>query len=258
MRLRSRTRRKHRWALALSAAAAAAASSIAGCERRSQGSSSHDLAAEDQRQPYGSPSSYSSDRVNIYIAGYEYSIPKNYLEAYFDNPGKRQSGVLLAVSLPEFEPRTPESRKKFSTRATRIMIHVKTPRNGVVDQGYFLFLFQIELGKEGSPHAIAPYEKVFRDDGLVYFRPIGREPPSPRNDLYAGFKPNGDLDIIIDCRNDYEVPNPGCIQKTLLDDVIVQVTYNKSDLPKWSEYRRKTESLIRSFRVGPAPVADDE
>ena len=188
-----------------------------------------------------SPLRTSDAAMHIRLAGEDYCLPVNYLNAPLD-PGLDQEQMLLRALLPDLEARNQENweemqRARGFGRSIGILISdIGDPasrlahRYDVIESMYGPFsnigvYFGLSIGMSSENSCSGRLE--------IYLHPAG--------DLRAGF---------IRCDLADDVPSPACRHEFVVADrLFVAATYGRAFLSEWQTIAERIEHLFAGFRA---------
>jgi|GEM_PF-4912824 len=183
--------------------------------------------------------------VVLTLGEHRYSIPGNFIDSGSQDGGY-SDGVLLFVTVPEYEGKTKGNFERFRTTQPNgqwMSVHLsaynyddRTPKD--------VFLNKVKTYLKN----VEPYSKRTESDGTVYFDVGERESWDRSKDIYIHYK-DDEPEVMIACSNDQAVPSPGCSQFFMYKNLVIDLNYRKNKRSEWRERQRAVEELLDSFRV---------
>ena len=192
--------------------------------------------------PYqsASPGPAADRSVHIRLAGEDYCIPRNYLDAPLD-PGLDQRDLFIVGLLPDLDARSRQDREEMRRVrgwGRRIQMLVTAVGDPVADLNQRLeFRFSY----------FGPFVRIGEAFGLVEMATDERARLG-RWEMYV--QPNGDVEAgFIQCWFPDDVQYPSCRQVFVVADrFVVAATYGRSFLSEWRDIARRIERLFKEFR----------
>lgn len=205
------------------------------------GKSPDDRTDINRSSPFIGVYSTESTPINFQLGGYEYSIPANYFDFQAD-PRCNDSSLLLAVLLPDLEPKTRDNAKVFrSGRDNRPMMILANESSLPWEER-----LKVAYHAHTRQWSSVIYEVAGSKYGLLHKVPIP-EKRSHGLEVYENLI-DGKRQSFIVC--DVDVPNPGCNHFFFEYDLTIKLNYRIRFLPEWKQIEEKTRKLIRSFNLG--------
>lgn len=182
-----------------------------------------------------------STPINFQLGGYEYSIPANYFDFQAD-PRCNDSSLLLAVLLPDLQPKTKDNGNAFRAGKDNSRMMILANVNSLPWEERLKVAYHAHTRQWSS----VIYELAGSKYGLLHKVPIP-EKRSHGLEVYEHLI-DGQRQSFIVC--DVDVPYPGCDHFLFEYDLIIKLNYRIRFLPEWKQIEEKTRKLIRSFNVG--------
>ena len=189
---------------------------------------------------FGSPMRLSGTPVHVRLAGEDYCIPVNYLDAPLD-PGVDQTHLLLQALLPDLEPRNPETFEEiwrtrgFGRKIRLLVTAVGDPTENLLSR------YRTRINRYG------PFVRVGRYFDLEV-ETTGDGARFGRRESYVhaeGLAEEG----FLWCDLPGDVPSPSCRHMFIVNGrVTVQATYGRGFLFDWQRISESIERRFQDFR----------
>ena len=189
---------------------------------------------------FASPMRLSDMPVHIRLAGEDYCLPVNYLDAPLD-PGLDQTHLLLRALLPDLEPRNPNTAEEMRrTRGWGRKIGILITAVG--EPGA-----HVERRFETRFNRYGPFARIGRYFDLMVMT-TGDGARFGRREIYVD--PSGVLPAgFLWCRLPGDVQSPSCQHTFVANDrFVVAASYGRAFLSEWQTIVGRIEDLFEEFR----------
>ena len=178
--------------------------------------------------------------IHIRLAGEDYCLPINYLDAPLD-PGPDQRDLFIVALLPDLEARNHENRDEMARtrgwgrRIQMLITAIGDPPSNLANRYQTLSRY-------------GPFERVGQAFGLTVMSNDERA-RFGRRELYIHLA--GDLRAgFVSCRLPGDVPSPSCRHEFIASDrFVVAATYGRAFLSEWQSIAERIERLFEDFRA---------
>lgn len=178
--------------------------------------------------------------IRVAIAGQKLNIPRNYFWGHLPSDRSNQS-ILIHGFIPSLEPLTSATEAEFHrTKGFGRTISVLLMDAKTVPPLYHSFA----AVKERAQPFLPEIEKF----GLRVLLPEIRNKAGAAHKEILFSMHEGRLDSYLRCDIDGTVPDPGCNQEFVDEDVLVGCTYDKYFLPIWADIQNSVRQLLRHFK----------